>query len=95
MAAGEGRVGGADRSTTVDAAGRHRLARAASQLGPGGGRLSRRDIVTQAGTMSVRSMKAGVNSRLMPEAVDPVEEIAALRALLAEREAELVAARSN
>jgi hypothetical protein len=31
----------------------------------------------------------------MPEAVDPVEEIAALRALLAEREAELVAARSN
>src|SRR5215469_1996633 len=40
-------------------------------------------------------MKAGVNSWLMPEAVDPVQEIAALRALLAEREAELAATRAE
>src|SRR5215469_13564378 len=40
-------------------------------------------------------MKAGVNSWLMPEAVDPVQEIAALRALLAEREAELAVARAE
>ena len=45
--------------------------------------------------MSVRSMKAGVNSWLMPEVADPVQEIAALRAQLAEREAELAVARAE
>src|SRR5271166_2315514 len=39
-------------------------------------------------------MTAGVNSWLMPEAADPVQEIAELRALLAEREAELAQARA-
>ena len=38
-------------------------------------------------------MNAGVNSWLMPEATDPVQEIAELRALLAAREAELAQAR--
>lgn len=40
-------------------------------------------------------MNAGVSSWLMPEATDPVQEIAALRTLLAEREAELAAARAE
>src|SRR5271168_177359 len=40
-------------------------------------------------------MNAGVNSRLMAEAADPVQEIAELRALLAEREAELAVARAE
>jgi hypothetical protein len=35
------------------------------------------------------SMTTGVNSWLMPDAADAVQEIAELRALLAEREAEL------
>ena len=40
-------------------------------------------------------MTAGVNSWLMPEATDPVQEIAELRVLLAEREAELAEARAE
>lgn len=40
-------------------------------------------------------MKAGVNSWLMPEVADPVQQIAELRALLTEREAELAAARAE
>jgi transposase len=40
-------------------------------------------------------MTAGVNSWLMPEAADPVQEIAELRALLTEREAELAEARAE
>jgi transposase len=40
-------------------------------------------------------MNAGVNSWLMPEAADPVQEIAELRLLLAEREAELAEARAE
>jgi transposase len=75
------------------------LARAAPQLGPGGGRLrcrsDRRDIVTQAGTHRYRSMGAGINCWLMPDAADPVQEIADLRALLAEREVELAVARAE
>jgi transposase len=40
-------------------------------------------------------MQAGVKCWLMPEAADPVQEIAALRALLADREAELAIARAE
>ena len=40
-------------------------------------------------------MTAGVNSRLMPDAADPIQEIAELRAMLVEREAELAAARAE
>ena len=39
-------------------------------------------------------MNADVNCRLMPDAADPIQEIAELRALLAEREAELAVARA-
>ena len=42
-----------------------------------------------------RSMNAGVNSWLMPDATDPIQEIAELRALLAAREAELAEARAE
>ena len=40
-------------------------------------------------------MQAGVNWWLMPEAADPIQEIAELRALLADREAELAIARAE
>lgn len=40
-------------------------------------------------------VRIGVNSRLMPIAADPAQEIAELRALLAEREAELAVARAE
>jgi transposase len=40
-------------------------------------------------------MQAGVNYWLMPDAADPVQEIAELRLLLAEREAKLTEARAE
>jgi transposase len=45
--------------------------------------------------MSLLLNAGGINCWLMPEAADPVQEIAALRALLADREAELAIARAE